>query len=235
MWDSVKKIGWFLFLIGCICTWVAFFAPRINPSWITDPYQLYLAGIFLVGTGIFLAILGWILGGVHWGHRRFYGMGVNTKNKRQRAVKWVVGCVVLVVIISVVVALGPALVEKIRQAVGGAPLYPNSEPKTMAGVEIEALSEILPPKWSGRLYETIGEENEIANWYRSKMLDLNWVKEYDNQIYLGLLGFGPTILGFTKGEDATVLVIRRDSYWLFTGPKARLSDMLNQATIPGLW
>jgi len=234
MWGSVKKMGGFIFLIGCICTWVAFLGPRINPTWITDPYQLYLAGIFLVCTGIFLAILGWVLGGIHWGRggRRFYSRGISTGSKRQRIVKWVVGCVVLVVVISVVVAFGPALVEKIRQAVsgvpGGLPLYPGAEKYEMptAGWSGEIPSELLPFKWSGRYYRVYASENSIADWYRTRMTELGWTIEYDNR---GM--FTPLITAFSKGDDSAVISYSPDilsypsdaiMFAILSGPKAGL-------------
>lgn len=113
MWDEIKGIGGFLFFIGCVITWVAFLAPHINPTWISDPYQFWQWGILLVGVGIGVFVLAWIFSQI-FKRRRTYHHIIRGRRTTRRIAKLIVGGLVLTIVGWGLVTYGPRILQAIR-------------------------------------------------------------------------------------------------------------------------
>lgn len=117
MWNKVKGFGGFIFFIGCVITWIAFLAPHINPTWVSDPYQFWQWGIFLVGVGIGVFVLAWVFSQISFRRKPTYYHVVKNKRTTRRITKLITLGLVLTIIAWGLVTYGP----KILQAIQGTP------------------------------------------------------------------------------------------------------------------
>lgn len=116
MWNKVKGFGGFIFFIGCVITWIAFLIPHINPTWVSDPYQFWQWGIFLVGVGIGVFVLAWVFSQISFRRKPTYNV-VRDKRTTRRVTKFIALGLVLTIIAWGLVTYGP----KISQAIRGTP------------------------------------------------------------------------------------------------------------------
>lgn len=145
MWDELKGLGGLLFFVGCIITWVAFLAPRINPTWISDPYQLWQWGVLVLGVGIGIFVLAWMLGaisGVRFRRRRTYYdfvRGRRVDRRTKRIAMFIIGGLVLTIIAWGLITYGPEVARWVGEHVGSGVLPPSeirAHPSKYIGKEV---------------------------------------------------------------------------------------------------
>lgn len=124
----------------------------------------------------------------------------------------IVGVVVAIVVpvtIAAVLLMGGGADSGGGVGPSGLPVYSGAQEFTQMSLEdaMAASGQQLPTGWSGKIYTTSDNANNVTVWYKANMP--GWTKVMDNTMDLSQFGAEGTviILGFTKGNDGAMITL----------------------------